>query len=531
MTSSPAFRASFRLARTAFAAFGIAALLGSSQAVAASAKAGRDGNREQAIQSRAAGPPVLAVVSLSRQRVTIYDSEGWILRSPVSTGQTGYETPAGVYSILQKKVEHTSNLYDDASMPFMQRITWSGIALHAGALPGHPASHGCIRMPLSFAEQLFEVTRLGMRVVVMREDIGPADISHPLLFKPGLAQQPEVVATNAASPVSLEAAPPAATAGQNPKAVAAQKAADAAGMGAKAQEARMAAAKQSKEAARAVKAFRLAQGGKLRAEAQLRAMETQWAMASAPEAMQRAEEAKAQLTAKVAEAQALAEELEAELQPIQDAAQRLREEAQAAEQARTAAEEQAKEAARRLLPIAVFISRKTQRLYVRQAREPLFDMPVTIANAAEPLGTYVFTALPSVGDETDLRWRGVSLYSGTPGPGPSKVQRHKVPDAAEALATDVDAARSALDRIAIPKEAMQRISEVVSPGSSLIVSDEEVSRETGAGTEFVIVMGTEPQGGITIRKRRDPATFRERFERPIGRSPYGSSYGWGPSFW
>ena len=78
----------------------------------------------------------MAVVSLSRQRVTIYDADGWIMRAPVSSGQSGYETPAGIYSILQRKAEHFSNLYDDAAMPFMQRLTWSGIALHAGASAG-----------------------------------------------------------------------------------------------------------------------------------------------------------------------------------------------------------------------------------------------------------------------------------------------------------------------------------------------------------------------------------------------------------
>src|SRR5262249_4107713 len=101
-----------------------------------------------------------------------------------STGQTAYETPAGIFSVLERKVEHYSNLYDDASMPFMQRITWSGIAMHAGVLPGHPASHGCIRMPIAFAERLFERTKLGMRVIVVRDDVSPTDFTHPALFKP-----------------------------------------------------------------------------------------------------------------------------------------------------------------------------------------------------------------------------------------------------------------------------------------------------------------------------------------------------------
>lgn len=123
---------------------------------------------DEIAQSRSVGTPVMAIVSLKEQRVTIYDAEGPILRSSVSTGQTGYETPVGIYSVLQKEAEHYSNRYDDASMPFMQRITWSGVALHAGALPGHPASHGCIRLPYEFAEHLFDMTKVGMRVIDRR---------------------------------------------------------------------------------------------------------------------------------------------------------------------------------------------------------------------------------------------------------------------------------------------------------------------------------------------------------------------------
>ena len=141
------------------------------------------------------GPPVLAVVSLGGQHVTIYDTEGKILRAPVSTGQTGYETPAGIFSILEKNREHYSNLYDDAEMPFMQRITWSGIALHAGVLPGRPASHGCIRMPYRFAEQLFDLTKTGLRVVIVRDDMTPVEFAHPALFKPGPIRSEVVLAS------------------------------------------------------------------------------------------------------------------------------------------------------------------------------------------------------------------------------------------------------------------------------------------------------------------------------------------------
>ena len=131
------------------------------------------------IQSRAAGEPVIAVVSLRDQRITVYDADGWILRAPVSSGQKGRETPAGIFSVIQKNAEHYSNLYDDAFMPHMQRITWSGIALHGGALPGYPASHGCVRMPFDFAERLFELTRMGMRVIVAPGDVAPVEIVSP----------------------------------------------------------------------------------------------------------------------------------------------------------------------------------------------------------------------------------------------------------------------------------------------------------------------------------------------------------------
>ena len=134
---------------------------------------------EQSMASRATGEPIMAIVSLREQQITIYDAKGWIMRAPVSSGQKGRETPAGIFSVLQKDAEHYSNMYDDAYMPHMQRLTWSGIALHGGALPGYPASHGCIRMPYDFAERLFGATRLGMRVIVAPGNAVPVAIDHP----------------------------------------------------------------------------------------------------------------------------------------------------------------------------------------------------------------------------------------------------------------------------------------------------------------------------------------------------------------
>src|SRR5438874_8737680 len=154
----------------------------------------------ESIEQRTAGEPILAIVSLQSQRITVYDANGWILRAPVSSGQRGRETPAGIFSVIQKEAEHYSNLYDDASMPHMHRITWSGIALHGGPLPGYAASHGCIRLPYSFAQRLYDKTRLGMRVILAPRDVAPVDIVHPALFapKPGADARAAALAAEAA---------------------------------------------------------------------------------------------------------------------------------------------------------------------------------------------------------------------------------------------------------------------------------------------------------------------------------------------
>src|SRR5205807_6416521 len=138
----------------------------------------------EATAPRDAGEPIMAIVSIKAQQVTFYDADGLILRAPVSTGITGRETPAGVFAVIDKDKDHHSSLYDDAWMPNMQRITWNGIALHGGPLPGYAASHGCVRMPFGFAESLFDKTNIGMRVIISPNDAAPVDFSHPALFVP-----------------------------------------------------------------------------------------------------------------------------------------------------------------------------------------------------------------------------------------------------------------------------------------------------------------------------------------------------------
>src|SRR5262245_18256833 len=278
-----------QLAVAALVGTAVDALVGTWAAGPATARSPRDGKkREEAVYLRPTGVPVMAVVSINQQRVTVYDADGAMLRAPVSTGKTGYETPPGVFSVLEKKVEHYSNIYYDAAMPYMQRITWSGIALHAGVLPGHPASGGCIRMPIGFAQQLFERTKMGMRVVVVRDDISPVEIAHPALFKPlpeegapvtasltpGDEGKDKTAAGIVDAAVATDAAPPRPR--QSLRSIAAAKQAAAAAAAKQAEEARRAVVKARADVARLPKSVRRAEVAKAKAEARLRQAE-RWA--------------------------------------------------------------------------------------------------------------------------------------------------------------------------------------------------------------------------------------------------------------
>src|SRR5260370_9882911 len=337
-------------------------------------------------------------------------------------GQKGREPPSGIFSIIEKQAEHYSNLYDDAYMPHMQRITWSGIALHGGPLPGHPASHGCVRMPYDFARRLFGMTKLGTRVIVAPSDVAPVEIVHSALFP---------------------TQPRAGT-------VAAARVAEADEAARKADEARLATVTVSREAARTM--MRVAEHLKLRAEAQLTAADRAVTSAESAEAKEQAGDAKAKAAASAAELEAQWAAAKAELQPKCDAVASAREAAAVAENARVAAAEAARQVALDLEPVSVFISRKTQRLYVRQAFQPTLESPVTIRGADRPIGTHVFTAIERTGSGGDIRWSVVSLNGGhadagaanPPSPTPTPRQ------ALQPVATDPGGAEAALDRIALP---------------------------------------------------------------------------------
>ena len=144
---------------------------------------------EKEVSAKPQGPLIIAI-SINQQKVRVYDANGLFAESPVSTGTKSHPTPMGVFSIIQKHKMHHSNIYSDAPMPFMQRITWSGVAMHAGVLPGYPASHGCIRLPMAFAAKMWNWTKMGARVIVTPGEMTPSSFSHPLLVAQKVVPQP-----------------------------------------------------------------------------------------------------------------------------------------------------------------------------------------------------------------------------------------------------------------------------------------------------------------------------------------------------
>lgn len=223
--------------------------------------------------------------------------------------------------------------------------------------------------------------------------------------------------------------------------------------------------------------------------------------AKSSEEKQQAEYASAKATAQIAEIEAQLLVGNAELLPKLAAMTTTRDAALLAEQARSAAAEVALKAARDLTPVSVFISRTTQRLYVRQARQPVLEVPVTFRDPERRIGTHIFTATERTA--SDIRWSVVSLAGGQP-EGRRDASRGvaKASGNRDATTSDSESALAAIARVTIPQDAVDFISERLSLRSSFIISDEALSPETGEATEFVVTLSSEPQGGL---KRRPPA--------------------------
>jgi hypothetical protein len=314
--------------------------------------------------------PLQIIISIADQRVSLYDNGTLVARSSVSTGVRRHPTPLGVFSVLEKERWHRSNIYSGAPMPYMQRITWSGIALHAGELPGYPASHGCIRLTNDFAIRLWHLTKRGARVIIARQDVVPVEITNPHLF----VSKPK---TAFGSPES----PAIAVADNSNKTATAT--ADSQGAG------------------------------------------------SAPSAV----------------------------------------------------------APQKVVPISVFVSRKLSRLFVRRGFTPLFDVPVEIQNLEEPLGTHVFTVMESENEGSAVRWSVVSIPEQSTSANSAKQRKapkQQIVESVPSVPSSHDA-NAALDRLAVPPDAVEQISELLTPGSSLIISDYGISSETGPDTNFIVL--------------------------------------------
>jgi hypothetical protein len=433
-------------------------------AMSTAAAAQREPRRAQAAEEtaqRQTGEPIMAIVSTKTQKVTLYDAEGWILRAPVSTGTTERETPAGIFAVVEKKRDHRSNMYDDAHMPHMQRITWNGIALHGGPLPGYAASHGCVRLPFGFAERLFDKTRIGMRVIVAPNDAAPVEISHPALLVPN--KDALAAAPARAEPLMREAAEAVRTADETAKA----------------------AKSSTRDSAALTASLRKLEQASKRASAELAAADKALANAKTDQGRLRAEEFKQKAERRAADAAAKFETASAEAKDRLAALATAKDTAKAAEARKAAAVKAADDAKLALAPVSIYISRATQKLYVRRATgkpvrdggeyfDATIEVPVRIGNPGKRIGTHVFTAMAKT--DSGLRWSVVTIDEG-------------------------DGAQSALDRIAIPQDVLDRVAPTALPRSSIIISDEPLSEETNYRTEFVAVLSNHPQGGFITRER------------------------------
>jgi lipoprotein-anchoring transpeptidase ErfK/SrfK len=354
--------------------------------------------------------PLTLVVSIANQHVTVFDKDTPIMESMVSTGIPGHPTPTGIFSVIEKQRYHNSNIYSGAPMPFMQRITWSGVAMHQGVVPGHPASHGCIRLPQAFATRLFHTTKVGARVLVTNQPVEPTEFSHPRLFTPAPA-------VAAASPRDAFASTlPATPTGT-----------------------KVAATDDTTKAAPANSGDRVSDAFPSVSTGTATPTTAAGAKPSMPVIM-------AQFPAVPAPTAAGPDK------PLPPG------------------------------PISVFISRKEGKLFVRKGFQPVFDAPVTIDHADQAIGTHLFTAVGVKDDGSAMRWLEVSMPQERRIIERTRRGVHQTLEAIPALNPS-----EALDRITIPAETAARISEMLTPGASVIIADQGLGPETGRGTDFIVL--------------------------------------------
>jgi len=507
--------------------------------------------------------PLQLVVSIGSQHVTLFSNGVRVAQGPVSTGVPGHPTPMGVFSVIEKDRYHHSNIYSGAPMPYMQRITWSGVALHEGVLPGYPASHGCIRMSHDFALKLWPITKLGVRVIVSRSDVAPVEFDHPKLLKPklkppdaqvamngatdGLSAKPAVKLAQVTIPVTdaAEVAPdlpkpasetapefakPAAEAElPKPAAAAAPEIAKPAAEMDLPKPAAEAGPERAKPAAEAVEPAKPAAAAvEDTAESATPVVEKPAASVKAAEPAQGAEPAQPAAAAaeeapkatgtippaRPADVPALPSPIDLrksveapepatpiEAAPAATPSSPAEATPAGAEKPPPAVDDPMKPPAprtkaaeqpvKRSGQVAVFVSRKEKRIFIRQGFIPLFEMPIEIGEPDRPLGTHVFTAMAVTDGGAGMRWNLMTVPNDTSSAPVIEHRdgRRKSRDLPVVIHSNKppSTAAEALDRIRFPKEALDRIGELLIPGSSLVVSDEGLGRETGRYTEFIVL--------------------------------------------
>jgi hypothetical protein len=413
--------------------------------------------------------PLQTVVSIDHQKVTLFSNGVRVAQGPVSTGVPGHPTPMGVFSIIEKDRYHRSNLYSNAPMPFMQRITWSGVALHEGVLPGYPASHGCIRMSQDFAQKLWPTTQLGARVIIARNDLAPVDFEHPKLFVPKPKPGEPKVAMNAATdghslaPLAIaqvttpdgrdDATAPVTQAPTSRPATV-----DRAGI-----ESATPSAEESSQPADVATPLAPADLRNTSATPQPSAPATPAEVGPVAAEPRPSETAPAgsdivKPAPTIDPAKPIAPRMRSADQPVKRSGQ-----------------------------VAVFVSRKEQKIFVRQGFVPLLDMPIVIEEPDQPLGIHVFTAMEVT--DSGMRWNLMTVPTDPSAPVEQRDsrKRSKEPSRPAVQLKPASTAAEALNRIAMPKEAVDRISELLIPGSSLVIADEGLGRETGRYTEFIVL--------------------------------------------
>ncbi len=374
-------------------------------------------------------------VSKSKQSLAVYDGTDVIATSKISSGKSGHTTPSGIFSVIEKQTYHESNIYSGAPMPFMQRLTWSGIALHqSNSVPRYPASHGCVRMPDAFAKQLYKMTEMGVPVIITDAQLAPEPVDHPMLFsphapppapllsdvelRPAIGALPVQVAMNEVAMPRLQVQPIVAPVNDQPVKILITRRAQ-------------------RETIIDLQTYLAELGFEVgNADGYL-----------GPATVQAIGEFKKQHPLNPDAAKSLiSDDL---LRAVYSAA------------------------GKGEPPNGVIM--------VRQGFRSVFEAPVTISEPELALGTHFFSAHQVNFDDGTTEWLGVTL----PNTLTSQTMKRLGISTMESSIISGTPILSALGRITIPDDTRQRIDSMLTPGSTLTISDTGVGPETGQGTDFI----------------------------------------------